>query len=92
MITLMPPVPAKLVAIGNSRGVRIPKAMIEQIGLGEEVELEVVDGTIVIRRKRRPREGWAEAAKLLAERGEELPPEITDMTETEWMRDHWRWE
>jgi antitoxin MazE len=88
----MPPVPAKLVAIGNSRGVRIPKAMIEQIGLGEDVELEVVDGTIVIRRKRRPREGWAEAAKLLAERGEELPPEITDMTETEWMRDHWRWE
>lgn len=92
MITLMPPVPAKLVAIGNSRGVRIPKAMIEQIGLGEDVELEVVDGTIVIRRKRRPREGWAEAAKLLAERGEDLPPEITDMTETEWMRDHWRWE
>jgi antitoxin MazE len=92
MITDMPPVPAKLVAIGNSRGVRIPKAMIEQAGLADEVELEVVDGAIVIRRKRRPREGWAEAAKLLAERGEELPPEILDMTETEWMRDHWRWE
>lgn len=92
MITDMPPVPAKLVAIGNSRGVRIPKAMIEQVGLADEVELEVVDGAIVIRRKRRPREGWAEAAKLLAERGEELPPEILDMTETEWMRDHWRWE
>ena len=92
MITDMPPIPAKLVAIGNSRGVRIPKAMIEQVGLADEVELEVVDGAIVIRRKRRPREGWAEAAKLLAERGEELPPEILDMTETEWMRDHWRWE
>jgi antitoxin MazE len=92
MITDMPPVPAKLVAIGNSRGVRIPKAMIEQAGLADEVELEVVDGAIVIRRKRRPREGWAEAAKLLAERGEELPPEILDMTETEWERDHWRWE
>lgn len=92
MITDMPPVPAKLVAIGNSRGVRIPKAMIEQVGLADEVELEVVDGAIVIRRKRRPREGWAEAAKLLAKRGEELPPEILDMTETEWMRDHWRWE
>jgi antitoxin MazE len=88
----MPPIPAKLVAIGNSRGVRIPKAMIEQVGLADEVELEVVDGAIVIRRKRRPREGWAEAAKLLAERGEELPPEILDMTETEWERDHWRWE
>ena len=92
MITDMPPIPAKLVAIGNSRGVRIPKAMIEQVGLADEVELEVVDGAIVIRRKRRPREGWAEAAKLLAERGEELPPEILDMAETEWERDHWRWE
>jgi len=92
MITGMPPIPAKLVAIGNSRGVRIPKAMIEQVGLADEVELEVVDGAIVIRRKRRPREGWAEAAKRLAERREELPPEIRDMTETEWMRDHWRWE
>lgn len=92
MITDMPPIPAKLVAIGNSRGIRIPKAMIEQVGLSDEVELEVVDGAIVIRRKRRPREGWAEAAKLLAERGEELPPEILDMTETEWERDHWRWE
>ncbi len=92
MITHMPPIPSKLVAIGNSRGVRIPKAMIEQVGLADEVELEVVDGAIVIRRKRRPREGWAEAAKLLAERGDELPPEILDMTETEWMRDHWRWE
>lgn len=92
MITCMAAVPAKLVAIGNSRGVRLPKAMIEQAGLGDDIELEVVDGTIVIRRKRKPREGWAEAAKLLAERGEELPPEILDMTETEWMRDHWRWE
>jgi len=92
MITDMPPIPAKLVAIGNSRGIRIPKAMIDQVGLVDEVELEVVDGAIVIRRKHRPREGWAEAAKLLAERGEELPPEILDMTETEWERDHWRWE
>lgn len=92
MITDMPPIPAKLVAIGNSRGIRIPKAMIEQVGLADEVELEVVDGSIVIRRKRRPREGWAEAARLLSERGEDLPPEIRDVTETEWMRTHWRWE
>ncbi len=94
MITIMHPVPAKLVAIGNSRGVRLPKAMIEQAGLGDgaELELEVVDGAIVVRRRRHPRQGWAEAARLLAERGEELPPEIRDMTETEWMRERWRWE
>lgn len=92
MITVMPPVPGRLVAIGNSRGVRLPKAMIEQAGLGEDVELEVADGGIVIRRRRRPREGWAEAARMMAERGEQPLPEIREMTETEWMRDHWRWE
>lgn len=92
MITCMPAIPAKLVAIGNSRGVRLPKAMIEQAGLGDDIELEVVDGTIVIRRKRKPREGWAEAARRMAERGEQPLPETRDMTETEWMRDHWRWE
>ena len=92
MITAMEPIPAKLVAIGNSRGVRLPKAMIEQAGLQDDVELELVDGAIVIRRKRKVREGWAEAARLMAERGEEPLPEILDRTETEWERDHWRWE
>ena len=92
MITAMEPIPAKLVAIGNSRGVRLPKAMIEQAGLQDDVELELVEGAIVIRRKRKVREGWAEAARLMAERGEEPLPEILDRTETEWERDHWRWE
>jgi antitoxin MazE len=92
MITTMEPIPAKLVAIGNSRGVRLPKAMIEQAGLQDDVELELVEGAIVIRRKRKVREGWAEAARLMAERGEEPLPEILDRTETEWERDHWRWE
>jgi antitoxin component of MazEF toxin-antitoxin module len=31
----------ELVAIGNSRGVRIPKPLIEQGGLGDTVELRV---------------------------------------------------
>ena len=92
MITTMEPIPAKLVAIGNSRGVRLPKAMIEQAGLQDDVELELVEGAIVIRRKRKVREGWAEAARLMAERGEEPLPETLDLTETEWERDHWRWE
>mgnify|MGYP003340510491 CR=1 FL=1 len=41
---------AKLVRIGNSRGVRLPKAMIEEAGLGDDLELTVRDGEIVIAR------------------------------------------
>ena len=44
---------AQIVRIGNSRGVRLPKAVIEQAGLTEEVELEVRGNTVVIAATRR---------------------------------------
>ncbi len=40
---------ARLVRIGNSRGVRLPKPLIEEAGLSDEVELQVRDGSVVIR-------------------------------------------
>lgn len=57
---------AKLVRIGNSRGVRLPKAMIEEVGLGEELEISVRKGEIVIARVKGVREGWAEAFREMA--------------------------
>lgn len=39
---------SKLVKIGNSRGVRIPKALLEEAELIDEVEISVVDGDIRI--------------------------------------------
>jgi antitoxin MazE len=52
---------AELVRIGNSRGIRIPKPLIEQCKLGKVVELRVENDCIVIAAERRPREGWDEA-------------------------------
>lgn len=57
---------AKLIRIGNSRGIRIPKALIEAAELGDEVDLEMRNGELVIRRVKRVREGWAEDAKQAA--------------------------
>ena len=57
---------AKLVRIGNSRGIRLPKTVIDEVGLGDEVELTVRKGEIVIARVKKVREGWAEDAKLMA--------------------------
>jgi len=59
---------ARLVRIGNSRGIRLPEFLIEEAGLGNEVELRVRDGAIVITAARRPRAGWAAAAKRLRQR------------------------
>ncbi len=62
---------AELIQIGNSKGVRIPKALIEQAGLGEgKLELKVVREGLLIRPVRAPREGWREAIEVALERGE----------------------
>lgn len=52
---------AELVPIGNSRGVRIPKPVIEQCGLGDTVEMLIENRCLVIRPEHRPRQGWEEA-------------------------------
>jgi antitoxin MazE len=78
---------ARLVRIGNSRGVRLPKPLIEQAGLGEEVELLVQEGAILIQSATAPRAGWADAARHLAD-SESMglidPPSPTKFDEGEW--------
>jgi antitoxin MazE len=50
-----------IIPIGNSRGVRLPKAVLEQVGLGEEAELSVENGRIVLAPSSKPRRDWAQA-------------------------------
>jgi antitoxin MazE len=78
-----------LVAIDNSRGVRIPKAFLKQAGLRDEIEMDVHGSQIVIRAAKHPRAGWAEAFARVAARGDEFlldPP-----TSTEWDESEWEW-
>ena len=80
----------RLVRIGNSRGVRIPKPLIEQAGLEDEIELRVVEEGLIIAAARKPRTSWAAAARRLHERGEDGlldEPTSTRFDETEW---EWR--
>ncbi len=62
---------AKIVRIGNSQGVRIPKPLLERSGLGEDVEIEAEGDQIVIRPIRRPREGWSEVFQAMAHAGDD---------------------
>ncbi|MDD3926399.1 MAG: AbrB/MazE/SpoVT family DNA-binding domain-containing protein [bacterium] len=77
----------RLIRIGNSRGVRLPKLFIIQSGLGNEVELHVKDGSIVIERVSTPRDGWSEAAREMNKRKEDILPDPsvpTQFDEKEW--------
>ena len=80
----------KIIRIGNSRGVRIPKPLLEQAGLENEVLLRVVDDGIVIESADKPRAGWGEAARTLHERGEDGL--LDDMSPTEFDESEWVWE
>ncbi len=65
-----------IVPIGNSRGVRLPKLVLEQLGFGAEAELEVEDGKVTLTPRRAARSGWAEA--FAADPVEGLTPEEED--------------
>lgn len=53
---------AKIIAIGNSKGVRLPRAVLEKLSLGEgdPIDIEVTEDAIVLRPGHQPRAGWAE--------------------------------
>jgi len=77
----------RIVRVGNSRGVRLPKLLLQQARLADEVELQVKPGRIVIRALRRPRAGWAEAARQAHGRGDDKlldPPTPTRFDRREW--------
>jgi len=61
----------RLVNIGNSQGIRLPKAVIQQVGLTNELDLEVSGDSIIIRPWRNLRESWAEEAAACHEAGED---------------------
>ncbi|QWE17265.1 AbrB/MazE/SpoVT family DNA-binding domain-containing protein [Polynucleobacter sp. AP-Nino-20-G2] len=58
--------------IGNSRGVVIPKAILEQVGLDDSADLVIEGNKLVLSKpKKNPREGWAEDSRAIAEAGED---------------------
>jgi antitoxin MazE len=78
---------ARIVQIGNSRGVRLPKPLLAEAHLSDEVEIVARNGAIVISSAPRPRAGWADAAKRARARGDDRlldPPTSTRFDDEEW--------
>lgn len=78
-----------VIRVGNSRGIRLPKPVLEQCGIGDQVELSVKGNTVMLSPVNDPRDGWEDAfAKAKA-----LPPEepLLDDLPTEWDATEWRW-
>lgn len=81
----------RLIKIGNSQGIRIPKTLIEQTGLGDDVEIEVQENQLVVRSAYHPRAGWDEAFRAMAEHGDDRLLDADLLTPTDWDENEWQW-
>jgi antitoxin MazE len=77
---------ARIVRIGNSQGIRIPKPLLEQAGLGDEVELTLAGRSLVLSPARPARAGWeAEFAGRAIDAAEDLiETPAPEFDELEW--------
>ena len=79
----------ELVRVGNSRGIRIPKPIIEQCGFEDAVELRIENDHLVIAPARGPRAGWEEAFRAA---GSSAHDELfLDSPSSQFDREEWRW-
>ncbi len=79
----------KIVRIGNSKGVRLPKPLLDQVGLVDKVDLEVRNGKLILSPANPVWDRWREAAILLAEReGDRL---LDAPTSTRFDDEEWEW-
>lgn len=62
-----------LISIGNSKGIRLPKALIEQYNLKDSIELILEKGFIILKPKSKLRAGWEKAFAKMHEQGDDKP-------------------
>ena len=77
-----------IISVGNSKGIRIPKAILEQCRFNKEAELEVQGNVLLIKPVRKVREGWDRSFQLMHERKEDALV-INDALDLE--TENWEW-
>ncbi len=82
-------VKTRIVQIGNSKGIRVPKVLLEHAQLPEEVELQADNGRLIVRAAQGPRAGWAAAAKAMHARGDDQM--LDAPTSSRFDDKEWRW-
>lgn len=82
-------VKVRIIRIGNSRGIRIPKTILEECRLEDTVELQAQEGKLVVQPIRTARQGWEEAYHRMAEAKADAL--LDEPVVTDWEKTEWRW-
>jgi antitoxin MazE len=79
---------AQIIRIGNSQGIRIPKALLEDGKLSGEVELELHEEGILVKSLQKPRANWDAAFRSVADTDDDQP---LSPAQTEFEKKEWQW-
>lgn len=81
----------KVVRIGNSRGIRIPKTILNQCRVTDAMELEIQGNQLLLRPATDPRAGWDDAFRRMRAHGDDQLPDQDAGGATRWDRSEWQW-
>ena len=81
----------KLVKIGNSFGIRIPKSLIQQYDLSNNIEIDPTENGILIKSKKKARAGWKEQLAEAIENGHAPDDELLEGFTDEEADKEWQW-
>ena len=84
-------VKTRIVTIGNSKGIRIPKPLLEQAGLEQDVELELRGDELVLRPVRPVRHRWDDQFKAMAAQGDDRLLDGDTVALSQWDEEEWSW-
>ncbi len=81
----------RIVKIGNSQGIRIPKPLLEESGIDKEVDLIMEKNQLILKPVTNPREGWEEAfSSDITTSSDESLNEYTTL-QNQWDEEEWQW-
>ena len=60
-----------VISIGNSKGIRLPKTLIEKYNIKDTMELVLEKSYIILKPKTSPRKGWGKSFKKMHENGDD---------------------
>jgi len=82
---------AKLIQIGNSKGIRIPKSVLEQCDFEEDVKIEVRKKKLIVYSDTKARKNWDTEFKNKAEAVKDKSLDEFARVSTDWESEEWEW-
>ena len=87
MVTKILNMEVSVISIGNSKGIRLTKTLIEKYNIRDTIELVLEKNYIILKPKTSPRKGWEKSFKKMHENGDDklsIPDVFEDENFDEW--------